>query len=197
MIGTHTWEFDAARFTCDGAVITSEFHGGPTHVDDFGPFIANEWQWWLAHQYGYGNDYLRYFQEHDFVHHWLAQELGHGFSRSLRYGMTLDEAAKVEKANPDDPRLKFSGFPQHIRYEENMVHWCQVALRTDPSWEAHVEPHICSGDFLLAYEGRPDGKDILERLKADLTEFAGGWDLYPNVKAQLLFTRKMKGEWNE
>lgn len=193
MIGKHIWEFDAARFTCDGPLIISEFHNGRTRADDFREYIGLEWQWWLAHQYGYGNDYLRYFQEHDFIHHWIAQELGYGFSRSLRYGVTLDEAAKIEQENENDPSLQFSGYPQHIRHEENMVHWCQIALRTDATWKGHPEAHLCSGEFLWAHEGRQDHADILARLKDDITEFFGTWDLYPNVDPKELFERRW--EW--
>lgn len=157
MLATISWSFKRVTLVMAGALFTTVFEDGHRKVQDFLPEIEKEANWNQAWCNGYGNDLLRYYQEHDFVHHWLAERLHDGISEAIRFG---DDAVSVADASLS------------IKYEELMVHRMQQTIRMPDA----------SPEWMHAWEG-VDGKGLAEDLKADLLKCFGSMDLYPGSNA--------------
>lgn len=162
MFATLTWNFKRVILIMDGAHFTTIFEDGHRKVQDFHSEIDAEGNWNQAWGNGYGADILRYYQEHDFVHHWLAERLHGGISEAIRYG---DDEVPVREASLS------------IKYEEMLVHRIQQTLRME-----------ASTDWIEAWEGE-DGTVLISDLKKDLVECFGSMDLYPGANAAKKFNQ--------
>ena len=143
---------------------------------DFSEHLDKEHFWKYAYSCGYGHDLLRYLQEHDFIHHWLADKLNSQISPALLY------AAEHFYKNGEN----FDDVPDHIKKEEDLVHV--------------VQQHIRLGftEMLMNQEKGAEAHAIIDSLKRDLTIFFDGqWDLYPGsapVSCYLVWAKETHGQ---
>lgn len=152
----YTWRFKRVHLLMDGGNFRTHFEDGTVKEQDFLVEVQREDNWHQSWANGYGHDYLRYYQEHDFVHHWLAERLHDDISMAIRHG---------------DPDVGVSNAPTEIRYEELLVHRVQQTVRLggDSEW-------------LTSWEG-VDGFKLISDLEDDLVKCFGTFEIYPGANA--------------
>lgn len=139
---------------------------------DFSEKLEQEHYWTYAYSCGYGQDSLRYLQEHDYIHHWLADRLHGKMSPALLYAATR---YYKDGHKPED-------MPESIKHEEDLVHMVQQYLRLFPDMPERVI------DRLPDHQKESIGASYLECMMKDLKRdiagfFDGQWDLYPGAAA--------------
>lgn len=146
-----------------GTRVTTLYQHGTFHDQNFLPDFDSYQNWESAWWCGYGYDHVRYYQEHDFVHHWIADRYGDGISEAI-HDFPIWRGVKNED------------LPVSIRFEENMVHRLQLAVRQ------HLEDGKNDhADFLVSHYGELEPDAALADLVAQMRECFGALDLMPGA----------------